>query len=443
MKLGEVLTLDKNNTISIEDDKIYTIAGMQSYGKGVVNKRTEKGSDMKMKKYQVIKNNQLMWCKVDTKNGAFGVTTDENVGSLASTNMALASIDLEKVNAKFLQLLFTIPYFYNYINELCTGTTNRKYLKVAEVLDKIEIPDLSLEEQDKIIDKYYDVEKFHNELTQEISSQELYVNKLRQSILQEAVKGKLVPQDESDEPASVLLERIREEKERLVKEKKIKKEKPLPEISDDEIPYEIPKGWEWARLVNIASPENYSFVDGPFGSNLKREHYVECGIRIIQLQNIGEGYWKDSNKVYTSKEKADELIRCNAYPGELVIAKMAPVARTTIIPSYNERYVLCSDSVKLKPYKDINSEYIKYMMNSNIIKRMVLEESTGITRQRTSLGKLKSLIIPLPPSNEQKRIVEKVDRLMQVCDELELRIEKSKKYSEKLMESILKDSFKA
>lgn len=269
------------------------------------------------------------------------------------------------------------------------------------------------------------------------------VTELKNAILSLAVKGKLVPQDEDDEPASVLLDRIREEKDRLVKEKKIKKEKILPEISEDEVPYELPKGWTWARLAEISSPEDYSFVDGPFGSNLKKEHYVDTGVRIIQLQNIGEGYWKDNSKVYTSIKKADELVRCNAYPGELVIAKMAPVARTTIIPYCNERYVLCSDAVKLKPYKMIDTQYIKYMMNSNIIKNIVMENSTGITRQRTSLGKLKSLTIPLPPVQEQKRIVEKVDKLIKICDELELRIEKSKKYSEQLMESILKESLKA
>ena len=77
------------------------------------------------------------------------------------------------------------------------------------------------------------------------------VKKLREYILSLAVRGKLVEQDENDEPASVLLERIREEKDRLVKEKKIKKEKPLPEISEDEIPYELPKGWEWVRLGEL------------------------------------------------------------------------------------------------------------------------------------------------------------------------------------------------
>lgn len=436
MRLGEVLTLDKNNTISIEDDKTYIIAGMQSYGKGVVNKRTEKGSDMKMKKYQLIKENQLMWCKVDTKNGAFGVTTDENIGALASTNMALTNINLEKVNPKFLQLLFTIPYFYNYINELCTGTTNRKYLKVAEVLEKIEIPDLSLEEQDEIIDKYYEVEKFQCKLTQEIKNQEIYVNKLRQSILQEAIKGKLVTQDDSDEPASVLLDRIREEKDRLVKEKKIKKEKPLPEISEDEIPYELPKGWEWIRLGDYTQINPRNNVDDDLDTSFVPMKLIADGFSNIHTFETRK--WSEIKKGFTHFAERD-----------VVVAKITPCfenRKSAVMKNLangvgagtTELYVVRSFNELILP------EYILNVFKTHEFIKGGVHTYTGTAgQQRVKKDYVTNLVIGIPPLNEQKLIIEKVKKLMKVCDELELRIEESKKYSEKMMDSILKDSFKA
>lgn len=117
MKLREILALQKDNLIDIKENEEYTIAGVQSYGQGVINRRVVKGKEFTMKRYQVIQPNQLMWCKVDTKNGAFGVTTKQHEGSLASTNIALADIDIQKANPEFIQLLFKMTFFYNYINE--------------------------------------------------------------------------------------------------------------------------------------------------------------------------------------------------------------------------------------------------------------------------------------------------------------------------------------
>src|SRR5690606_18511655 len=109
----------------------------------------------------------------------------------------------------------------------------------------------SIEYQKLAREKIEEVEPRINELNLIFEKNLDYITRLRQNILQEAVQGKLVPQDPNDEPASVLLERIKEEKERLIKEGKIKKEKPLPSITEDEIPYELPKGWEWVRLGEI------------------------------------------------------------------------------------------------------------------------------------------------------------------------------------------------
>lgn len=132
MKLGEAVSLRKKNTIDIKDDASYEISGIQNYGKGVVVRRKVLGQELTMRKYQVIEPDQLMWCKVDTKNGAFGVTHDEHAGTLASGNMALADIHTDVIDPQFLKTLFRIPSFAEHITKLSSGTTNRKYLGLAE-----------------------------------------------------------------------------------------------------------------------------------------------------------------------------------------------------------------------------------------------------------------------------------------------------------------------
>ena len=243
-------------------------------------------------------------------------------------------------------------------------------------------------------------------------------------------------------PASELLKHIQAEKERLIKEKVIKQSKPLPTIIEEEKPYELSEDWEWVRLSDIVANELYSFADGPFGSNLKREHYTEDGVRIIQLQNIGEDGWRGQNKIYTSHEKAKELIRSTANPGEIVIAKMMPVGRAIILPDDEPLYIMSSDCVKLKPHKLINTKYLCYCINSSIVKKQCLDSSSGTTRQRTSLNKLKAVLIPLPPLYIQDQIVQKLEQLSETTESLLSHAKSQLNYTKKMREALLQEAIR-
>ena len=252
---------------------------------------------------------------------------------------------------------------------------------------------------------------------------------LRNSILQWAIQGKLVPQDPNDEPASVLLERIREEKARLVKEKKIKRDKQESIIYrgddnsyyekilatgevkciDDEIPFEIPVGWSWSRLGSLS----FDSADGPFGSNLKREHYTSNReVRIIQLSNIGEFGWKDSNVRYTTYTHLANISRSEAFAGDIIIAKMMPAGRAIICPTLESKYVLSSDAVRFSFSTELVKPYLYYAINSPVFLEQVYGQVQGITRVRTSLQKLRSYLLPIPPTAEQEKIVEIIDQLL-------------------------------
>lgn len=166
-----------------------------------------------------------------------------------------------------------------------------------------------------------------------------------------------------------------------------------------------PNDWEVTPLVNFASNKQNSFVDGPFGSDLKVSDYVEFGVRVLQLQNLGDGVFKDKNKIYTSIEKARQLSRCQTLPGDIVIAKMAePLARAVLVPEFNEKYLIVADLMKLRTGEDVDPFYLINFVNFDDFRREAERLSTGTTRTRISLSTLKSISLPKPPYGQQQKI---------------------------------------
>lgn len=164
-----------------------------------------------------------------------------------------------------------------------------------------------------------------------------------------------------------------------------------------------------------------SFADGPFGSNLKKEHYTtDKQVRIIQLSNIGELGWKDENEKYTTYEHLETIKRSEVEAGNIVIAKMMPAGRVVIVPAGSSKYVLSSDCVKYVPFEKLNTRYICYAINSPMFRKQVLSGVHGIGRERTSLSKLKKYAIPLPTIEEQNLIVERLDKVFALLDRIDL-----------------------
>lgn len=185
-------------------------------------------------------------------------------------------------------------------------------------------------------------------------------------------------------------------------------------VPEDEQPYEVPKNWSWVKFGHLA----IDIADGPFGSNLKKEHYTDSKeVRIIQLSNIGESGWRENNTKYTTFEHAESISRSLVKPGEIVIAKMMPAGRAIIVPNDEKAYVLSSDAVKFVPKNSINTKYLLYGINSNTFRNQITSETQGITRARTSIGKLRTYAFPLPPIPEQQRIVDRIESLFAKLDQ--------------------------
>ncbi|WP_299060106.1 restriction endonuclease subunit S [uncultured Polaribacter sp.] len=170
---------------------------------------------------------------------------------------------------------------------------------------------------------------------------------------------------------------------------------------------EIPEHWSFISISKVAKSNRYSITGGPFGSDLKQEEYTEKGVRIIQLQNIGVGEFKNKYKIFTTEKKADELFSCNVFPGDLIIAKMAdPVARACIVPNFDERFIMASDGIRFEV--DETKCYVKfleYAINSKYLNFQAELKSTGTTRLRIGLTEFKKFKLLLPNLKEQAKIL--------------------------------------
>ncbi|CCE59497.1 TPA: restriction endonuclease subunit S [Staphylococcus argenteus] len=204
--------------------------------------------------------------------------------------------------------------------------------------------------------------------------------------------------------------------------------------------------WEEKELRELRNPKDkYSYTGGPFGSDLKKSDYTTDGIQIIQLQNIGDGYFYNSNKVFTSNEKAEVLKSCNVFPGDIVIAKMAdPIARAAIVPDNNiGKYLMASDGIRLSvDTVHFNTKFVLECINRKSFRKKVEDNSSGSTRMRIGLSTLGSLTLKTTTLKEQQKIGQffsKLDRQIVLEEQkLELLQQQKKGYMQKIFSQELR-----
>ncbi|WP_205739382.1 restriction endonuclease subunit S [Halocella sp. SP3-1] len=319
--------------------------------------------------------------------GKIGLVKEELEGANITANLLKLSPKRQLINSKWLSIILNSNLFEGILNNVSTQTTI-KTITVPE-LGSIQMPVPPIKEQ-KAIAIFFDKET--GRIDQLIDKKEQLIELLqekRQALISQAVTKGL----NSDVP-----------------------------MKDSGIEFlgEIPEQWEITQLKRIQAKEEYSFVDGPFGSDLKNEEYTDDGIPLIQLNNIKIGEHVIQNTNYISEEKARELYKHNIFPGDIVIAKMAdPVARAAIVKSVYGKYVIVADCVKLSPnIKKINRDFLVYSINSKFIRQEAEKVSSGTTRLRISLGELKNLKILLPPIEEQQQIADYLDKETSKIDTL-------------------------
>ncbi len=268
---------------------------------------------------------------------------------------------------------------------------------------------------------------------------EASIDALKQSILQLAVMGKLVSQDPSDEPASALLERIAAEKAQLVKEKKIKKEKPLPAISEDEKPFDIPKEWVWVKLSDVSA------LKGGFA--YKSNDFIKSGQnQVIRMGNIRPDSLRlDENPVFIEPELSQKTTDYEIVDGDILLTMTGTKGKRDYL------YSVLVDTQKRAGKKlylnqrlcavrglGIVSDFLNISLKSELLLSAIYEKSTGTANQANiGMEALSNWVLPLPPIREQHRVVAKVDQLMALCDQLKSRLQTSQQTQLALAESLV------
>lgn len=351
------------------------------------------------------------------------------------------------VHVEFIKAFLNSYCFWSQIIEMKSGSAQPNVN--AEKLKELVIPDCTFDRQASIVRLLKDehnadvvreridlVENlFWNStyITTEQSHQLELVQQLRQAFLREAMQGQLVEQDAADEPAAVLLDKIKAEKARLIAEKKLKQDKPLPEIKANEISFDIPSGWMWCRLDDVC-------VKIGSGSTPRGSNYSKSGILFFRSQNVyNEGLILD-DITFISTEVHRKMLGTKVIASDILLnITGGSLGRAALVP-YDFIEGNVSQHVCIVRPVGINNSFLHKMILSPYFQNLVFASTTGAGREGLPKNNLQKFVIPLPPLAEQQRIVEKLDKLMAFCDELETSITEAQALATSLLQVALKEA---
>ena len=329
------------------------------------------------------------------------------------------------MNPLFLSYIMASPYIISRKVALATGDI---IVHISgDKLGTILLPVPPLAEQEKIVARIQNLELVIKDYAQKATMLQAlegtFPETLKKSILQEAVQGKLVPQDPSDEPAEALLERIRAEKQRLIKEGKIKKDKHESAIFrrdnshyekldgverciDDELPFEIPENWRWCRLKSI--------VNVVSARRVHQSDWRSEGVPFYRAREIGKLADTGSvdNELFITEALYTEFASSGVpHPGDLMVTAVGTLGKTYIVKDSDRFYYKDASVICFENFGEINPAYLKLLMYSPYMEEQIKQNSAGTTVGTITIVKANEYLIPLPPLMEQQRIVDQAERL--------------------------------
>ncbi|AYO57948.1 hypothetical protein CO230_07320 [Chryseobacterium sp. 6424] len=387
-------------------------------------------------KYYIRKAGQFIYGKQNLHKGAFGIVPDELDGYESSSDIPAFDIN-DSCYPEWIYYFFRKGDFYLMLENLAKGVGSKR-IQPKQLFDlDIYLP--TKEEQKTVL---YEIEKaeFNNQkLVKEIQLQEENLIKLRQSILNDGVSGKLSSnwrnENSSVEVSKKLLEKIKIEKEKLIQENILKKEKSLAPIKPNEIPFKIPASWSWIRFGEIIKFMAY-------GTSQKTDDNTN-NVPVLRMGNVtSDGKLIFNNLKYISPEHKD-LPKLFLENGDLVFNRTNSydlVGKSAVFDKENNKYTLASYLIKVSLFNDfLNSEYINnYIISPTCRESQIEPLIIAQTNQANFSGsKLKSILVPLPPLNEQTEIVKITNQLHSNCEKIELEISSNKDKSNKLFQSFL------
>ena len=395
----------------------------------------------------IVHSGDLVISGINVQKGAIAVYQGKEPIT-ATIHYSSYTFDKNKIDIEYFKRFLKSPEFLKTLQEQVKGGIKTEIKPKTFLPIEIKLPDLS--EQQKI-NKYF--ESFEQELTElksELNNQEKYVSQFKQAILQEAITGQLtadwrkqnpMQKGNPDTDAAALLAKIKTEKQQLIADGKLKKEKPLAEIAIDEIPFSIPKSWAWCRLQQI-------ILDTDAGKSPKclsePVNHQEWGvIKTTAIQELL--FLEQENKILPNDFILNSLY--TIYENDLLITRAGPINRVGVaccVKNITKNLILSDKTIRIKYVENfVEPDYLTISINSKEIKRLLKLKMTGMADSQVNITQenIKATFIPLPPLAEQKAIVEKVDKLMNIIDQLEQQIKHRKQLAEALMQTVLREAF--
>ena len=437
-QIGDILTRHKT-PVAVQDDVTYKQVTIRTNYKGVVLRGTKIGSEIGTKNQWRVSAGQFILSRIDARNGAFGIILKELEGAIVTNDFLAFNINEDEVEREFFNVFLQSPVFLDACIKASRGNTNRKRIEENFFLAfELNLPPLP--QQRHLITKINKARSSIAIANREITHQETLLAKLKQAILHEAIQGKLTADwrtaNPDVEPASQLLHRIQAEKDRLIAEKKIRKEKPLPEIISEEVPFEIPKGWVWCRMGEAGI-----FQRG------KSKHRPRNDPRLFEGGNIP---FVQTGDVARSKHKGFRVDTCSSYynevglsqsrlwpPGTMCITIAANIAETGFLT-----FPACIPDSVVTFTPVVSGKSPEFLRMFIELTRTAIEKFAPATAQKNiNLQIINELALPLPPLAEQAVIVERVEALMATCQALEAEIEQARSHAAQLLQAVLREAF--
>lgn len=397
-----------------------------------ITRTTHRRSD-DLDDYLVIQPGSIAYNPYRVNVGSIGLTPDGVYGLVSPAYVVFRAKKRELVPEVLLDFLKSSEGLRQ-INNLARGTV-RKALRFDD-LCKIDFPIIPYDQQLNILERKQNFNQQHRRLLSEITRQETLLEKLKLAILQDAIQGKLTAawrkENPEVEPASQLLERIRKEKQFLIAEKKLRKEKLLPPINPEEIPFEIPESWQWCRLGEIARHSLGKMLD-----KVKNKGELMLYLRNLnvqwfsfQLHNLNHMRFEGHELEKYTVERDDVVICEGGYPGQAAIwERDEPVMFQKAL--HRVRFISRSLDSRLFVY------FLKLADGAGFLSTYF----TGAGIKHFTGNSLHRFLTPLPPQAEQAIIIERIEALMDSCRQLEAEIKQSRSQAENLLRAVLKEAF--
>ena len=385
----------------------------------------------------LIKDGDLVISGINVAKGAMGIYSGEDV--TATIHYSSYTFDSNKINVEYFKRFLKSSEFIELLNEQVKGGIKTE-IKPKHILPlEIQLPDINTQAQ--IVQHFENVEDDIADVTQEVLKQESLLKQLKQTILQEAIEGKLTAKYRVRNPdigtAKELLEKIKNEKEQLIKEKKIKQGKKQTANEIEDLDIEIPDSW---LLIDLDDITQY-ITDGTH----QTPRYVENGRMFLSAQNVKP--FKFMPEIYRCVSEEDYqkyIANRQTEKGDLLLGRVGAGIGETAVVDQDLEFAIYVSLGLVKTFKQFtNPEYLATVFNSPYGVRYAKGNisSGGGSAGNFNLGRIRSFPIPFPPLEEQKEIVATIEKLFTLCDELESEINQNKTTVQTIMATVLKEAF--